>query len=61
LHDQGVLPKPKEGGDFALLIGIVNEAKKRSDELLTRIINEETRNKSEDGRTRKKQKMGKME
>lgn len=56
LHDHDVLPKPKEGGDFALLIGIVQEAKKKSDELLTRIIKEETKNKSQDGRNTKKQK-----
>lgn len=58
LHDQDVLPKPKEGGDFALLIGIVNEAKKKSDELLTRIIHEQTKNESRDGRNKKKQKIG---
>lgn len=41
MHDHGVLPKLKEGGDFSLMIGLANEARKHSDELLTRIIREE--------------------
>lgn len=41
MHDHGALSKLKEGGDFALMIGLVNEARKHSDELLTRIIKEE--------------------
>lgn len=41
MHDHGTLPKLKEGGEFSLMIGLVNEARKHSDELLTRIIKEE--------------------
>ena len=41
MHDHGPLPPPKEGGDFAKLIGMVNEARKHSDEVLTKVINEE--------------------
>jgi hypothetical protein len=41
MHDHGALPKLKEGGDFSLMIGLANEARKHSDELLTRIIKEE--------------------
>jgi hypothetical protein len=55
MHDHGPLPAPKEGGDFALLIDIVQQAKKNSDELLTRIINEEKAgaNKNSDRITKK--------
>ncbi len=41
MHDHGPLPAPKEGGDFALLIHMVQQAKKKSDELLTNIIEKE--------------------
>ncbi len=41
MHDHGKLPEPKEGGDMALLLSMVKEAQKSSDELLTRIIKEE--------------------
>merc|ERR1712038_931692 len=41
MHDHGPLPLPKEGGDFAKLIGMVNEARNHSDEFLTAIINEQ--------------------
>jgi hypothetical protein len=41
MHDHGTLPKLKEGGEFSRMIGLVNEARKHSDELLTRIIKEE--------------------
>ena len=41
MHDHGPLPPPKEGGDFAKLVGMVNEAKKSSDNLLTKLIKEE--------------------
>ena len=55
MHDHGPLPAPKEGGDFELLIDIVQQAKKNSDELLTRIINEEKAgaNKNSDRITKK--------
>jgi len=56
-HDHDKLPKPKEGGEFALLIDMVYEAKKSSDELLTRIINEENRSDSGTKRFTKKQKL----
>mmetsp|Transcript_18498 Transcript_18498/g.24271 ORF Transcript_18498/g.24271 Transcript_18498/m.24271 type:complete len:125 (+) Transcript_18498:164-538(+) len=41
MHDQGPLPPPKEGGDMALLIGCVQEAKKHSDNFLTEVIKKE--------------------
>lgn len=41
MHDHGPLPAPKEGGDMALLIGCVKEAKKHSDAFLTDIIKKE--------------------
>mmetsp|Transcript_23338 Transcript_23338/g.32824 ORF Transcript_23338/g.32824 Transcript_23338/m.32824 type:complete len:115 (-) Transcript_23338:362-706(-) len=39
MQDDGELPLPREGGEFALLIGCVNEARKASNALLTEIIN----------------------
>ena len=42
MHDHGPLePKPKEGGPFHILIGLVNEARSSSDELLTNVIEDE--------------------
>ncbi len=41
MHDHGPLPPPKEGGDFAKLIGMVDEARKHSNSLLTKIISEQ--------------------
>ena len=41
MHDHGPLPPPKEGGDFAQLIGFVNAAKKASDAYLTELIEKE--------------------
>lgn len=41
MHDHGPLPLPKEGGEFAKLIGMVNEARKHSDAILTKLIEEE--------------------
>ena len=41
MHDHGPLPLPKEGGDFAKLIGMVDEARTHSNTLLTKIINEQ--------------------
>lgn len=38
MHDSGILPPPKEGGDFSLLIEMSNQARTYSDELLTSII-----------------------
>lgn len=59
MHDHGPLPAPKEGGDFALLIDIVQQAKKNSDELLTRIINEEKAGNSKNSdKITKKPKIG---
>jgi len=60
MHDHGPLPKPKEGGEFALLISLVKEARRNSDELLTRIIKEETNvdRIAKDEKAKKKQKIG---
>ena len=41
MHDHGPLPQPKEGGQFAKIIGLVNEAKKASDLYLTEVIEKE--------------------
>ena len=41
MHDHGPLPQPKEGGQFAQIIGLVNEAKKASDLYLTEVIEKE--------------------
>ena len=41
MHDHGPLPQPKEGGQFAKIIGLVNEAKKASNEYLTEMIEKE--------------------
>ena len=41
MHDHGPLPQPKEGGQFANIIGLVNEAKKASNEYLTEMIEKE--------------------
>ena len=41
MHDHGPLPLPKEGGDFAKLIGMVNEARTHSNDMLTKLINEQ--------------------
>lgn len=57
MHDHGSLPPPKEGGDFAKLIGMVNEARKHSDEVLTKAINKENE-KTALERKHKKQKTG---
>lgn len=38
MHDHGQLPKPREGGRFAQIIGFVNAAKKASDAYLTQVI-----------------------
>mmetsp|Transcript_17193 Transcript_17193/g.21007 ORF Transcript_17193/g.21007 Transcript_17193/m.21007 type:complete len:160 (+) Transcript_17193:271-750(+) len=46
MHDHGPLPKPNENGDFAQLIGMVNQAKKHSDTLLTQIIENEKKTHS---------------
>lgn len=54
MHDHGPLPLPKEGGDFAKLIGMVNEARKHSDELLTKLIEEQNE------AAREKRKKGKI-
>ena len=57
MHDHGQLPLPKEGGDFAKLIGMVNEARKHSDELLTNVIKEENATNTTERRSEKKQKV----
>jgi len=52
MHDSGILPPPKEGGDFSLLIEMSNQARTYSDELLTSIIeknNSAKREKNEIG------------
>ena len=41
MHDHGPLPAPKEGGQFAQMIGLVSAAKKASDEYLTKLIAKE--------------------
>ncbi len=46
MHDHGPLPAPKEGGQFALLVDMVQQAKKGSDELLTKIIQEQKTRKA---------------
>ena len=48
MHDFGTLSYPKEGGDTALLIGLVAQAKKKSDEFLTQIIEQEKKKKCRD-------------
>ena len=45
MHDFGTLSCPKEGGDTALLIGLVAQVKKKSDEFLTQIIEQEKKEK----------------
>mmetsp|Transcript_32572 Transcript_32572/g.49094 ORF Transcript_32572/g.49094 Transcript_32572/m.49094 type:complete len:132 (+) Transcript_32572:98-493(+) len=40
-HDQGDLPAPREGGDYALLIGCVSAMKDFSNQYLTDIIKQE--------------------
>ena len=45
MHDHGPLPAPKEGGQFAQIIGFVNAAKKASDAYLTEVIEKEKANK----------------
>lgn len=41
MHDHGPLPPPREGGQFAQIIGFVNTAKKASDKYLTEVIEKE--------------------
>jgi hypothetical protein len=41
MHDHGSLPAPKEGGQFAQIIGLVSAAKKASDAYLTDLIERE--------------------
>ena len=41
MHDHGHLPSPKEGGEYAHLIGFVCGAKKASDDFLTKVIEAE--------------------
>ena len=41
MHDHGPLPPPREGGQFAQIIGFVNAAKKASDAYLTDVIEKE--------------------
>jgi hypothetical protein len=41
MHDHGPLPKPKEGGAFANLIGLCEAAKQSSDRYLTEVIENE--------------------
>jgi len=42
MHDSGPLPKLKEGGPLALLIGCTKLSKNYNDEFLTRLIEEES-------------------
>ena len=44
MHDHGPLPKCKEGGHYAQLIGCIEEAKRSSDDFLTAVIQEEKKN-----------------
>ena len=46
MHDHGPLPKPKEGGPFARLIGLCLEAKQSSNKFLTEVIEKEKQNDS---------------
>ena len=46
MHDHGPLPKPKEGGPFAHLIGLCLEAKRYSNKFLTDVIEKEKQNDS---------------
>lgn len=41
MHDQGPLPKSKEGGPYTQLIGCLEKAKTESDMFLTNVIKEE--------------------
>ena len=43
IHDQGILPPPKEGGDMALLLGCIASARCFNDSHLTMLLSEENR------------------